>query len=42
MKIDLWADGLKRELRTIGERMTADWLATAGPEGKAVIDAFRK
>lgn len=42
MKIDPAADGLKRELRAIGERMTADWLATAGADGKVVIDAFRK
>jgi TRAP-type transport system periplasmic protein len=42
MTIDPRADNLKRELRSIGERMTADWLATAGTEGKAVIDAFRK
>jgi TRAP-type transport system periplasmic protein len=42
MTIDPRADNLKRELRTIGERMTADWLATAGAEGKGVIDAFRK
>jgi TRAP-type transport system periplasmic protein len=42
MKIDASAAGLKAELRAIGEKMTADWLATAGPEGKAVIDAYRK
>jgi TRAP-type transport system periplasmic protein len=42
MTIDARADNLKRELRAIGERMTADWLTTTGPEGKAVIDAFRK
>jgi TRAP-type transport system periplasmic protein len=42
MKIDASADGLKRELRAIGDSMTADWLATAGAEGKAVIDAYRK
>ncbi len=42
MVIDASAEGLKRELRSIGERMTADWLATAGAEGKAVIDAYRK
>jgi TRAP-type transport system periplasmic protein len=40
MTIDARADKLKLELRSIGERMTADWLATAGAEGKAVIDAF--
>jgi TRAP-type transport system periplasmic protein len=42
MTIDPRAEGLKRELRAIGERMTTDWLATAGPDGKAVIDTFRK
>ncbi len=42
MKIDARADALKAELKAVGERMTADWLATAGPEGRAVIDAYRK
>ncbi len=42
MKIDASADGLKRELRAIGDSMTADWLTIAGAEGKAVIDAYRK
>ena len=42
MTIDPRAEKLKLELRAIGERMTADWLATAGPEGKAVVDAYRK
>ena len=42
MKIDARADGLKAELKAVGDRMTADWLATAGPEGRAVIDAYRK
>jgi TRAP-type C4-dicarboxylate transport system substrate-binding protein len=42
MKIDPSAAALKAELRTIGEKMTAEWLATAGPEGQAVIDAYRK
>jgi TRAP-type transport system periplasmic protein len=42
MKIDASADSLKRELRSVGDSMTADWLATAGAEGKAVIDAYRK
>ncbi|TWO72031.1 TRAP transporter substrate-binding protein [Caenimonas sedimenti] len=40
MKIDASADNLKKELRTLGEQMTADWVKTAGAEGKAVIDAF--
>ncbi len=42
MKIDPSAEGLRRELRAIGERMTADWLATAGADGKTVIDAFHR
>jgi TRAP-type transport system periplasmic protein len=42
MKVDLTSTGLKKELKTIGEKMTADWLKTAGDEGKAVIDAFYK
>ncbi|HZY17967.1 MAG TPA: TRAP transporter substrate-binding protein [Ramlibacter sp.] len=40
MKIDPTADHLKKELKTIGEQMTADWVRQAGPEGKAVIDAY--
>ena len=42
MKIDPSADVLKRELKTLGEQMTADWIKLAGAEGKAVIDAFHK
>jgi hypothetical protein len=29
-------------LKKVGDEMLADWLKKAGPEGKAVIDAFRK
>ncbi len=42
MKVDTTADGLKRELKVIGERMSADWLASAGADGRVIIDAFRK
>ena len=42
MKIDSSSAGLKRELASIGTRMTADWLRTAGDDGKAIIDAYRK
>ena len=28
------------ELKTIGEKMTAEWLETAGPKGQAIIDAY--
>jgi hypothetical protein len=29
-------------LQKIGEVMTAEWLASAGPDGKTIIDAYRK
>lgn len=28
------------ELQTIGEKMTADWLATVGADGQAILDAY--
>jgi TRAP-type transport system periplasmic protein len=42
MKIDTTSAGLKRELKTIGDQMTADWLKLAGEDGKAIIEAFNK
>ena len=42
MRVDLTSTNLKAELKVIGERMTAEWLATAGPEGKAIVDAYRR
>ena len=33
---------LKSDFRKIGETMTQEWLKSAGPDGKAVVDAFRK
>ncbi len=33
---------LKASLATIGETMTAEWLAKAGETGKAVVEAYRK
>jgi TRAP-type C4-dicarboxylate transport system substrate-binding protein len=30
------------EFRTVGEALMADWLKAAGPDGQAVMDAFRK
>lgn len=42
MKIDPTSDALKQELKLIGGRMTGEWLKTAGDDGKAIIDAFRK
>jgi TRAP-type transport system periplasmic protein len=42
MTVDTTSEGLKRELKVIGGRMTIEWLKTSGDEGKAVIDNFRK
>ncbi|MEK8029368.1 TRAP transporter substrate-binding protein [Ideonella sp. DXS29W] len=42
MTVDTTSDALKRELKVIGGRMTIEWLKTAGDDGKAVIDNFRK
>jgi len=33
---------LKADFRKIGAQMTEEWLKTAGPDGKAIVDAFRK
>ncbi len=42
MTVDRQSAKLKQELKTIGERMTAEWLKSAGAEGQAVVDAYRK
>ena len=42
MKISPPSESVRKELRAIGETMTAEWLKTAGAEGQAVIDAYRK
>ena len=42
MKIDATSETLKQELKSIGARMTVDWLRTAGGDGAAIIEAFRK
>jgi TRAP-type transport system periplasmic protein len=36
------SDSVKQALMAIGETMTTDWLASAGADGKAIIDAYRK
>jgi TRAP-type C4-dicarboxylate transport system substrate-binding protein len=33
---------LKADFRKIGETMTSEWMANAGTDGKAVVDAYRK
>ena len=43
MKIDtVVGDVLKKELKPIGDTMTAEWLKLAGAEGKVIIDAYNK
>jgi TRAP-type transport system periplasmic protein len=42
MTVDRGSEGLKRELREIGNRMTSEWLKSAGPDGQAIVDAYRK
>ena len=42
MKIAAPSDALRKELLVIGDSMTTDWLKTAGAEGQAIVDAYRK
>jgi TRAP-type C4-dicarboxylate transport system substrate-binding protein len=36
------SDSVKAALQKIGQTMTDEWLASAGADGKAIVDAFRK
>jgi TRAP-type C4-dicarboxylate transport system substrate-binding protein len=42
MTVALPSAQLKADFRKIGETMTAEWNKTAGADGQAVIDAYRK
>ena len=42
MTTGLANDEIRDGLNKIGETMTEDWIKSAGPEGKAIIDAYRK
>ena len=33
---------LKADMKKVGDVMLTEWLEKAGPEGKALVDAFRK
>jgi TRAP-type C4-dicarboxylate transport system substrate-binding protein len=33
---------LKTGFRKVGEQLTADWLKKAGPDGQAIVDAYKK
>jgi TRAP-type transport system periplasmic protein len=41
MTVDRSSAKLKAELKAIGERMSAEWLKQAGPDGQAILDAYR-
>ena len=36
------SDALKADMAKVGETMLKEWLEKAGPEGKTIIDAYRK
>jgi TRAP-type transport system periplasmic protein len=42
MTVDTTSEGLKKELKLIGGRMSTEWMKAAGEDGKAIIEAFRK
>jgi TRAP-type transport system periplasmic protein len=42
MKVGNPSDTLRKELMEIGQTMTSEWLKTAGDEGKAIVEAYRK
>ena len=41
MKVAPPGDALKTGLKSIGDQLTADWSKRAGPDGQAVIDAYK-
>ena len=41
MKVSPPSEQLASELEAFGKTMTDEWLANAGEDGKAVIDAYR-
>lgn len=42
MNVDRSNTKLKGELKTVGERMTGEWLKQAGAEGRAIVEAYSK
>jgi TRAP-type C4-dicarboxylate transport system substrate-binding protein len=42
MKVAPPGDALKAGLMGVGDQLTTDWLKRAGPDGQAVIDAYKK
>lgn len=42
MKVVAPSPQLVADFNRIGKQMVEEWLATAGPDGKAIVDAYRK
>jgi TRAP-type C4-dicarboxylate transport system substrate-binding protein len=42
MKVQSPSPELAAGFRKVGEQLTADWLKKAGPEGQAVVDAYKQ
>jgi TRAP-type transport system periplasmic protein len=42
MKVGNPSEQLRKELLAIGEAMTGEWLKSAGADGQAIVDAYRK
>jgi len=42
MTVALPSDELKKGLADVGAKLTADWLAKAGPDGAAILDSYKK
>ena len=41
MKIHKPSDKLNTDMRQVGSIMQADWLKAAGPDGAAIVDAYK-
>ena len=35
-------DAMKKDLAGIGDTMSKEWAEKAGPDGQAILDAYRK
>jgi TRAP-type transport system periplasmic protein len=40
--VEMPSDAMKKDLSAIGETMTKEWVEKAGPDGAAIVDAYRK
>ena len=42
MKVEDAGPSFLKELKSIGAKMQADWLASVGADGQAIVDAYKK